>query len=159
MTELAAESVSTPEELAADEDAAADTDFAEDVDEALEIASRSLPVLGQGREVRLVVEGHVSEDPSNRSPSSSATAIWDQPRFGARSRVPVRDLDEPWNRDGAADGDSAHRRSISSRAPPGERERAESSTGARRLERAVVAVHPAAHGGPSPVRSSTHTAR
>ena len=88
MAELGAEAVRAAEELAVEEDAAADADLAEDGDEVLEVARDALPVLGERREVRLVV-GADRSSPGSRAAISSATGISDQPRFGAQRSVPV----------------------------------------------------------------------
>ena len=115
MAELAAEAVGAAEELAVDEDAAADADLAEDADEVLDVARDALPVLGERGEVGLVLGAHGKAGQPRAS--SSATGISDQPRFGARSSVPVCASTRPGSATATPAGDEILR-SRPRRAPP-----------------------------------------
>ena len=75
------------EQLAVDDDARSASDLAEDADGSWALPTRSEPPLGKRCEIRLVLDADAKRpDPAR---SSSATATSDQPRFGARSNVPV----------------------------------------------------------------------
>ena len=90
--ELAAEPVRAAEEPAAEDDAAADADLAEDADEVVDPDGGARPVLGERREVRLVLD--VYREPEPRL-ELAATGTPCQPRFGARTTVPVASSTSP----------------------------------------------------------------
>ena len=136
VAELAAETVRTPEELAADEDPSTDAHLAEDVDEALEIPCDSLPVLGESREVRLVVGAH------RQTWQPSAELVGDGDLGPAEVRRAQQrsgpDLDEPGQRDGAACGDQPGGRDLVEGVL---RERGKPVEHRARARTPVVAVH------------------